>query len=606
MKIRLFGASPGGLALALAAAFPLAFPAAAQNRALPGTVVTASRGALSVDELVSDVTVIDRAAIEAAGARTLPELLARSAGVQMTATGGLGKTSGVFLRGTESRHTILLIDGVRMGSATAGIPIWEGIPLEMIERIEVLKGPASALYGSEGVGGVVQIFTRAGRTGFHPQAALTAGSHGHALASAGVAAGQGPLSYSFGLQRLQERAVSSTNARVPFGNHNPDRDPFEQEAVNASVRYAINADWRLDAGLLYSDGVSAYDDGPNVDARTALRSVVTQAGVRGRVAPGWQSELRAARSADQANILRANFPGAFQTTQTQFMFQNHIDTPWGVVLAGLENRQQEVSGSTAYVVTRRSLNSAFGGLNGSAGAHSWQFNLRRDLNSQFDDVSTGFAGYGYRIAPAWRVHASYGTSYVAPSFNQLYFPRFGNPALQPERGRNTDLGLAWTPAGHELKLVRFDNQISGFMTNTTLPENIPQARIQGWTLSHAGDWGGLKTRASLDHLDPRNETRDRQLPRRAARQIILGADQPLGAWRVGASLLYVGERFDDAANTTRLPSYSTVDLYADWQFDPQWSLQARINNLADKSYETALGYNQPGRGAYLTLRWQPK
>ena len=215
------------LSLALAAAFPSSF---AQTAALKETVVTATRSATRADELVSDVTVIDRQAIEASTARTLPELLARTAGVQMSANGGMGKQSSVFIRGTETRHTILMVDGVRLGSATAGTQSWESIPVEMIERIEVLKGPASALYGSDGVGGVVQVFLRKGRDGFHPFASLTAGSEDHSTISAGLQGGQGALGYSFGVQRLRDGGFSATNPKATFGRFNPDRDPFEQDS----------------------------------------------------------------------------------------------------------------------------------------------------------------------------------------------------------------------------------------------------------------------------------------------------------------------------------------------------------------------------------------
>lgn len=601
MKNQLLSARLAALPLAVAAACP-SFAQTALNE----TVVTATRTPTRADELVSDVKVVDRKQIEASTARTLPELLARTAGIQMSANGGLGKTSSIFIRGTESRHTILMVDGVRLGSATAGTPSWDNIPVEMIERIEVLKGPASALYGSEGVGGVVQIFTRKGKDGFHPFATVTAGSEHHALASAGVAGGQGALTYSFGLQRLQDKGFSSTNPKVQFGNFNADRDPFEQDSVNASVRYEIDKSWSVDAGLLYADGVSHFDDGPGADSRNAIRALTAHAGIKGRLTSAWQSELRLSQGNDTANTQVANTPGAFKTEQSQWTWQNTVDTPLGAVLAGLEQRKQKVSGSTAYVVGSRDIDSAFAGLNGSAGNHSWQANARYDSNSQFGDAKTGFVGYGYRITPAWRVHASHGTSFVAPSFNQLYFPGFGNPALQPEKGRNTDVGVTWTQGDHEAKLVRFDNKIRGFMTNTTLPINIPRARIEGWTLSYEGKAGALAVRAALDALDPRNEVNGRQLPRRAEKQLTLGADYGVGAWRFGGSILHVGSRFDDAANARPLGAYTTADLYADWQFAKDLSLQAKVNNLTDKVYETAYGYNQPGRAFYLTLRWQPK
>jgi vitamin B12 transporter len=232
--------------------------------------------------------------------------------------------------------------------------------------------------------------------------------------------------------------------------------------------------------------------------------------------------------------------------------------------------------------------------------------VRRDENSQFGGATTGFAGYGYRITPAWRASASYGTSFVAPSFNQLYYPGFGNPGLLPEKGRNHDLALTWAQAGHEVKLVRFDNRIRGFITSTTLPQNIPHARIDGWTLGYGGSFGRLALRSALDLLDPRNEATGKQLPRRARQQLTLGADWTEGAWTFGSSLLAAGQRYDDTANANRLGGYTTIDVYTTWQVARDWSLQANVNNLADRVYETALGYNQPGRAFYVTARWQPK
>ncbi|MDO8277195.1 MAG: TonB-dependent receptor, partial [Burkholderiaceae bacterium] len=157
-----------------------------------------------------------------------------------------------------------------------------------------------------------------------------------------------------------------------------------------------------------------------------------------------------------------------------------------------------------------------------------------------------------------------------------------------------------------VKLVHFDNKIRGYMTNTTLPLNIPRSRIEGWTLSYEGRVGDYGLRASYDALDPRNELNGLQLPRRARSQFALGVDWRRGDWRLGGSLLNVGRRFDDAANTAALAGYATLDLYADYAFARDWSVQAKFNNLTNRQYETALGYNQPLRGVFLTLRWLPK
>ena len=604
MKSFPFSSRAAALPLALAAAFPLS--SHAQAPALKETVVTATRSATFADELVSDVMVIDRKAIEASTARTLPELLARTAGVQITNNGGRGKNSGVFLRGTEPRHTILLVDGVRLASATAGTPSWEHIQVDMIERIEVLKGPASALYGSDGVGGVVQVFMRKGVEGFHPSASLTVGSEEYVAAAAGFQAGQGGWRYALGVQRLREQGFSATNPNVPFGQFNPDRDPFEQDSVNATASYEISKDWSVDAGLMYADGISWFDDGPGFDARSAVRALTAHAGIKGRLSSAWRTELRVAQGEDTSNTIEASFPGSFKTEETQWLWQNHIDTPLGVVLAGLERREQNVSATTPYPVTRRTIDSAFAGINGSAGAHSWQFNWRRDHNSQFGDVDTGLGGYGYRISPAWRVHAAHGTSFVAPSFNQLYFPFFGNPLLQPERGRNTDVGVTWAADGHEVKLVRFDNKIRGFMTNTTLPVNIPHVRIDGWTLAYEGKLGALGLRAAFDALDPRNEADGNQLPRRAKRQATAGADyaRARGAsavrcftWATASTMSPTPCRCPPSRRPTSTPSGSTPRTGA-----------CRPSSTMSPTGTTRprLATTRPGRSFYLTLRWQPK
>ncbi len=589
------------------AAIPLACSSAFAQTSLKETVVTATRSETRTDALVSDVVVIDRAAIEAGSARTLPELLARQAGLQFNTSGGLGTLSGVSVRGTEARHTILLIDGVRYGSATAGTPILDNIPLELIERIEVLKGPASALYGSEAVGGVVQIFTRKGAQGFKPFAAISLGKESRRTVSAGAAGGQGNFSYALGAQVLRQTGFSATNSRVPFGNFNADRDGFEQDAFNASIGWQFTPDWRLDAGALYSDGTVQVDDGPGRDARTAVRTQTGFVGIKGKPLALWQTELRLSQSADTANaIVSAFLPSDFKTSQSEIAWTNQIETPAGLALLGLENRTQKVSGSTNYDVKERSINAVFAGINGSSGMHSWQANVRRDRNSQFGGSSTGFAGYGLAFAPQWRAHVSHGTSFVAPSFNQLYFPKFGNPRLQPEKGRNTDLGLAWKNQTHEVKLVRYDNKIRSFITNTTVAANIPQSRIKGITLGYAGQFDRLTVNASLDALNPRNELTGRQLPRRARNQTAVNVDYDFGTWTGGASLLQVGQRFDDVANTKALPGYATLDLHASYPLAADWTLQAALNNITNKQYETALGYNQPGRSLFVTLRWQPK
>lgn len=592
------------------AALPLALAAACPSfaqTALNETVVTATRTPTRSDSLVSEVIVVERQDIDKLAGRTLPEVLTRLANLQFSSNGGCGKVSNVYTRGTEARQTILLVDGVRYGSATAGTPVWESLPLDAIERIEVVKGPGSSLYGSDGVGGVIQIFTRKGREGFHPYATLSAGTQSYGKGTAGLSGGEGGFVYSVGVQAHSDGCFSATNPSVPFGNYNPDRDPFRQRAVHASAAWRLTPDWTLDGSLLHSDGVSHYDDGPGHDTQNNVRAQTLRAALGGSVTSGWKARLQASQSKDVSNAtVASSLPSDFQTTQNQLSWQNDVETPVGVALLGIERLEQRVDGSTAYAVRQRTISSLFAGLSGEAGPHSWQFNLRRDRNSQFGGSTTGFAGYGFRITPAWRVHASHGTSFVAPSFNQLYFPNFGTPTLQPEKGRNTDVGVTWSEGGHTVKLVRFDNRIRGFIPSGPLPANVPRARIEGWTLGYDATFGNLTLHASADAMEPRNELTGRKLPRRSDTQLTVGVDYATGPWKFGTSVVHAGDRFDDAANSFRIAGYTAVDLYADFAVARDWSVSASVRNATDRDYQTVRGYNQPGRGVYLTLRWQPR
>lgn len=577
---------------------------------LPDTVVTANRVETRLDELTSEVRVLDRKAIERTGGQTLIDVLARGASVQITSNGGRGKTSNIFIRGTEGRHTLLLVDGVRYGTVTSGGPVWENIPVEMIERIEVLKGPASAVYGADAAGGVIQIFTRRGREGFTPHASVAVGSDDFREVVAGVHGAAGTVSYSLVVQDLADKGFSATNEKEPWGSFDGDRDGFDQRSVNGSLDWRFARDWKLGLSVLHSDGTVHFDDGPGADTRSDLRTDVLRASVEGKLTQDWKSSLSFGRSTDRHDALVSASPwtppGWFESRQSQWTWLNELATPAGLVVLGLERLEQSVDSSTPYEVTERAINSAFTGLTGSAGAHSWQLSLRRDRNTQFGGYTTGNVGYGYQVSQAWRVHAGYGTSFVAPSFNQLYWPGFSNPGLLPEKGKNAELGVSWTQGDQQVKLTRFDNRIRGYITLGQDPVNVPRALIDGWTLDYENRIGDLNLRASFDALDPRNEQTGLLLQRRARRQLNLGADYTQGTWTFGGRVLHVGKRYDDAANSQVLDAYTTLDLWLARTLTPSWKLQVNLNNVTDKRYETALGYNQPGRGVFVTLRWQGK
>lgn len=598
-------------ALAACSSLPvLAQAPAAEPVELRTSVVTATRVETRADALLSDVTVIDGEELRNAPGRTLSELLARRAGLQMSSNGGLGKTASLFVRGTENRQVLLLVDGVRFGSSTAGTPTLDNLPLSAIERIEVLKGPASALYGSDAVGGVVQVFTRRGREGFTPNAGVTLGSYGHRAATAGFTGGTGAVDYALSVGTVRERGFSATNPAVSSNGHNPDDDAFEQDSISASLGWTLAPGWRTGLTWLQAEGVNEYDNGPsafNVRADTFSRAAGWS--LERQWTPQTRTQFKVARSDDRStNFNTATSTSAFNTAQTQITLQHDWATPIGKALLGVESIKEAVSGTQAYAVRSRTTDAAFVGLQGDAQGHIWQANLRRDRNTQFGGATTGFASYGYQLTPNWRPHLAYGTSFKMPSFNTLYFvsPSFtGNPSTQPERGKSREVGLTFSEGAHEVRLIRFDNRVRGFITIQPAVTNVPRVRIEGWSLGWEATAGAWRWNAQLELLEARNQLNRLRLARRADEQLTVGVDHSMGAWSWGSSLLAQGRRFDNAANTVPLAGFATVDLYTRYRIDPQWSVSLRLNNLADKVYETARGYNQPGRAAYVTLDWSP-
>lgn len=596
-------------------------PATALAQAVPAAdatavTITATRSPARASEVVAEVTVIDRAQIERAAGRTLPELLAQQAGLQVSSNGGAGKVSSIFIRGLEARQTLLLLDGVPVSSATVGTPSLDNLPLELIDRIEIVRGPMSSLYGNGAMGGVIQLFTWRASQGASASLKLAGGTQHTGQAAAGISVGTSAFDLVASAQRSTTQGRSATNASVPFGSYNADRDGFNQTAGSLKLGWQLAPAWRLEGLTLRSDGVTRLDDGPGADARAELRNTVHQLALDGQALPVWHTRVSLAESTDAYDTLASASAfaslGTVQTVQRRLAWENRVATPVGQALALLERTRQTVSRpGQPFSVSERDIDAASLGLSGQAAGHSWQASLRRDHNSQFGGITTGALGWGYAFAPGWRALASAGTSHTLPSFNQLYFPNFGNPLLQPEKGQHVEAGVQWTGAGQQVRAAWYQHRYRGFITAGPQPVNLPRAEIDGLTLSWQAQWRQLALDASLDHTDPRNATTgnanvDKLLPRRARDAARLGAQWQAGAVSLGAQLQLFSHRFDDAANTARLGGYGTLDLNASWQLRPDLALDVKFNNLADKRYHTALGYDQPGRSALLAVRYRLK
>ncbi len=603
--------------IALAAALAAHAACAQQDVGVPEgaeTVVTAARMAQAAPEALRATTVITRRDIENAGQLTLGEVLQLYGGVELATNGGPGGASAVFIRGANSAHSLVLVDGMRVQSATTGTTAFENLPLAEIERIEIVPGPVSGLYGSDAIGGVIQIFTKGARHAPAPALSAGAGSYGtRSLAATwGGAAGDTTFGVSAGWSRTD--GFSATGPTVPFGQFNPDDDGYRNANASAKVEHAFGPGQALGASALYSRGVSRFDSGPDTDPRTeqALSSYAIHS--RNRLASHWESLLRVGTSRDDSSTLDAGYPGEFRTDQDQVLWQHTVRLDATSVVAGVEYLRERVATSTDYSVSRRTIRSAFAGMIGEYGSHRVQLDLRRDDNSQYGAPISGSVAYGYRITPEAKVRAAYGKAFHAPSFNDLYYPGFGNPALRPETGRSREVGFDYAAGTRRFAATWFDNRISELIvfafdpaSQSFLPVNVARARIRGLELSASARWRGTRVKAMLTLQDPESEDTGSMLQRRARRHGSLAADRAFGPWTLGAELVASGPRFDSADESpdSRLHGYAVLNLTVVRRLTPAWSAELRWNNVGDTAYERVRGYHTPGSNALLTLRWNP-
>jgi vitamin B12 transporter len=586
------------------------------------TVVTATRIEQPITDIVADVSIIDRDAIERAGATGVVDLLARLPGIEMVRNGGPANSSNLYVRGAEGRFTAVYVDGVRIDSqATGGVP-WEQIPLSQIERIEVLRGPAAAVYGSDAIGGVVQLFTKKGEGPATPYVGLGLGSHRLRRLEAGLAGAAGEaqaFDYALGITREISDGYDIRDGE----NHDPDRDGHASTAAHVRLGWQATAAHRLEASLLAHHLDAGYDEfhfGPPATSDDRSLDRLRTAGLTwsARWSSAWRSRLTVNESLSRHETTPV--PYRTETRLRNLLWHHEYRSGNHLFSAALERREDRLRNPAldAFSVALdrgRSQDGLALGYGYNAGGHTVQLQLRHDEDSEFGGKATGSAAWGYALTPRWRVTASVATAFRAPTLYQR-FSAYGDASLKPEESRNIELGLRYANGRTQASVVAYRNRVRHlivFDSGATACgaafgcyNSIGRAQYQGVTVAAGHRIGATTLRASLDWNDAKDPDTGRWLPRRARHHATLGADTMLAGWTFGAEVIASGRRFENAANSEVLGGYALVNVHVSRPIGREFALLARIDNLGDKDYRLAQAYLPPGRTLYVGLRWTPR
>jgi vitamin B12 transporter len=601
------------LVTAMSAVFATTLLPAFAADELDDVIVTASRTAQPVDTAIASTTIITRAEIERTQSRNLMDLMSGLPGISFANSGGEGKATSMFMRGTNADHVLVLVDGVRMGSATAGGFSWADMPLPLIERIEIVRGPSSSLYGSDAIGGVIQIFTRKGATdGFTPHASLGGGSYNSVNGAAGFSGGNGNMWTSGELAANSTSGFNAYNGGSIYSPYEGDNDGYRN--YSGSLRGGAKlGDWgQAGVNLMRAQGKVDFDGGYVNQSETVQQAL----GANLKINPSkiWNLELAAGQSRDDNDSFKdGTFKSRFNTQRDTALLQGtvNLNTDHALILAS-DYLHDQVNGTTTYAADSRYNTGLMAEWLGNFGNLDTQVSLRNDNNEQFGNHGTWKAGAGYVITSNLRITANAGTAFKAPTFNELYYPGYGNNALLPEESTSYELGLNGSINGMNWRTTIFQNDVTNLINSVQVAPfiyqaaNIDKANISGLEASLGGRIEQTDLRASYTYLDPRivgGLNDGNILPRRAQNVARFDIDQAIGQFSVGTTLNVSSGRYEDVANTIRMGGYTTVDLRGEYRVSRDWRVQANIVNLFNKDYETAYQYNQTGLAGYLTLRY---
>ncbi|MFZ6817365.1 TonB-dependent receptor domain-containing protein [Undibacterium sp. Ji22W] len=606
---------PFSLGLAIAACFSTPVSAQTTN-SQEQVLITATRQAQLAKDVLADNVIITAEQILKSGATSIVDLLQQQRGIEISRTGGAGSVSSVFIRGAANAQSVVFVDGVRIGSSTTGGATWSSIPLSQIERIEIVYGPLSSLYGADAMGGVIQLFTK--KSGPQSRTSLNFGMGSNHLRKfeAGVF-GSSANDFQYSLNTAKESSDGFSASKPGAGpyTYNADKDGYTQKSFNGNLSWKLMSELTVGVNFVQSTLDVDFDAGPSYRDRGQQKFDNVATFAKAKLSPNWNSSLQFSRNTDRVFTDASYGKGNADTAQRGWTWQNDVSFGKDVLQFVVEDREEDVRTNTSGLGGKRDTQSYAVAYVMKQDAHLASVSARLDDSSQYGKHSTGSLAYGYKLNDVLRVNASYGTSFRAPTFNELYYPGFGVASNKPELGKNSEIGVFFDDSLVQLSAVYYQNKITDLLVSTNpcpvelsthrygCAYNVNKATLSGVTMGAATRLGVWNLRATLDIQDPKDDTTGKRLARRAKQHASFGVDYRIDDLTFGIETILSDARFDDAANRNRLAGYGIVNLVATYKIASDWSLLARWNNIADKDYELAKNYRTPGSNVYVGLSY---
>lgn len=565
-------------------------------------VTTANQTERTWDRTLSSISLVGREDIDRQQPQQIAELLRARPGIDVISNGPFGKTTSLYVRGTNSDHALMLVDGIRMGSVSAGSASWQFLPPSLIERMEIVRGPRGSIYGADALGGVINVFTREGRDETRPWAEVGAGSFGSYRVGGGIEGGSDNSRFSVGVSQFETDGI----ALRPGGEDKG----YDNSSFVGRFSHDFDSGVSLGVTSLHSQGTTEYQGGETDFVQQAL-------GTRLAFSPTgfWDSTVTVSRSLDEGETTPdGGSVSRFDTTRDMVRWQNSLYAGDHEFVVGADSRDDQLESTTAYPEDSRSNTGVFAQALLDFNPVSLEAGVRQDDNEAYGETTTGSFGAGYHFNDEHRLRVTWGEGFKAPSFNNLYFPGFGNPDLEPEESTSVELGVSgrysqwyWDAVAYQTKA---DNLIeSVFAGGVFQPENVNEARIRGMEFGSGAEVGAWRFYGALSYTDPENRQTGNRLRRRAKESARIEVDRELGDWSLGASVIAQGHRYDDEDEQVRLAGFGLLNLRAGWGFARGWEARLTVDNALDKDYVTArnslddFDYQQPGRSVFLRVQY---